>query len=209
MTPQWRAQARKRDAGTSAFVGERRGPERGRGRLRRAGARARPADRRARRRDRAAARASRPTVLAALHDARLFRMLLPRSCGGLEVDPLTYVQAIEEIAKADGSTAWCVSQASGCSVAAAYRGARGGAGRFSVTPARSWPRGRSAPTPRPSWSRAAIGCPAPGASPAASSTRAGSAATARSSSRTARRGSAADGKPFERTMLFPEERAPG
>ena len=30
------------------------------------------------------------------------------------------MQAIEEIAKADGSTAWCVVQASGCSVAAAY-----------------------------------------------------------------------------------------
>ena len=30
------------------------------------------------------------------------------------------MQAIEELAKADGSTAWCVVQASGCSVAAAY-----------------------------------------------------------------------------------------
>ncbi len=61
-----------------------------------------------------------PEVLAALHDARLFRMLMPRSCGGLEVDPLTFVQALEELAKADGSTAWCVGQASGCSVSAAY-----------------------------------------------------------------------------------------
>ncbi len=61
-----------------------------------------------------------PEVLAALHDARLFRMVLPRSVGGLEVDPVTLMQTIEEIAKADGSTAWCLSQASGCSVAAAY-----------------------------------------------------------------------------------------
>jgi len=27
---------------------------------------------------------------------------------------------VEEIAKADASTAWCVAQASGCSIAAAY-----------------------------------------------------------------------------------------
>jgi alkylation response protein AidB-like acyl-CoA dehydrogenase len=61
-----------------------------------------------------------PEVLTALHEARLFRMLIPHSCGGLEVDPLTFMQAIEELAKADGSTAWCVVQASGCSFAAAY-----------------------------------------------------------------------------------------
>jgi alkylation response protein AidB-like acyl-CoA dehydrogenase len=61
-----------------------------------------------------------PEVLSALHDARLFRMLLPRSVGGLEVDPATFMQAIEELAKADGSTAWCVGQASGCTVSAAY-----------------------------------------------------------------------------------------
>ena len=28
-----------------------------------------------------------PEVLTALHEARLFRMLLPRSCGGWEADP--------------------------------------------------------------------------------------------------------------------------
>jgi indole-3-acetate monooxygenase len=61
-----------------------------------------------------------PAVLDALHGARLFRMLIPQSCGGWEADPLSYLQAIEELAKADGSVAWCVVQASGCSVAAAY-----------------------------------------------------------------------------------------
>jgi indole-3-acetate monooxygenase len=61
-----------------------------------------------------------PEVLAALHEARLFRMLLPRSCDGWEADPLSFMQAIEELAKADGSTAWCVVQASGCCYAAAY-----------------------------------------------------------------------------------------
>ncbi len=61
-----------------------------------------------------------PDVLAALHDARLFRMLMPRSCDGMELEPATYVQVIEEIAKADASTAWCVVQGSGCSIAAAF-----------------------------------------------------------------------------------------
>jgi alkylation response protein AidB-like acyl-CoA dehydrogenase len=61
-----------------------------------------------------------PDVLAALYDARLFKMLLPRSCGGDEGDPLSFVAAIEELARADASTAWCVAQASGCSMAAAY-----------------------------------------------------------------------------------------
>jgi alkylation response protein AidB-like acyl-CoA dehydrogenase len=61
-----------------------------------------------------------PEVLSALHDAQLFRMLIPKSCDGSEVDPATFMQAIEELAKADGSTAWCVAQASGCSMAAAY-----------------------------------------------------------------------------------------
>ena len=59
-------------------------------------------------------------LLAALFDAGLFKMLLPRSCGGEESDPVTFVTAVEEIAKADASTAWCVAQASGCSMAAAY-----------------------------------------------------------------------------------------
>src|SRR6185295_19549665 len=61
-----------------------------------------------------------PEVLAALHEARLFRMLLPRSCDGLELQPATYVQVIEEIAKADASVAWCMAQGSGCSMTSAY-----------------------------------------------------------------------------------------
>ena len=59
-------------------------------------------------------------VREALYDAGLFKMLLPRSFGGQETDPLSFVAAVEEIAKADASTAWCVAQASGCSIAAAY-----------------------------------------------------------------------------------------
>jgi indole-3-acetate monooxygenase len=46
-----------------------------------------------------------PELLAALHDAGLFRLLLPRSCGGEEVEPRVFVAAVEEVAKADASTA--------------------------------------------------------------------------------------------------------
>src|SRR5579862_317208 len=56
-----------------------------------------------------------PDLVDALHEARLWRMLLPRSYGGDEVSPVEYVQAIEEIAKADASTAWCIGQTSVCS----------------------------------------------------------------------------------------------
>jgi len=38
---------------------------------------------------------------------------LPRSLGGTELDLPTYVQAIEELARADASVAWCVGQANG------------------------------------------------------------------------------------------------
>ena len=47
-------------------------------------------------------------------------MVLPASCQGAETDPLQFFAAIEELAKSDGSTAWCVAQASGCSTAAAF-----------------------------------------------------------------------------------------
>jgi len=53
-----------------------------------------------------------PEVVSALHEAELFRMLLPRSLGGHELPPLIFVRAVEELAKADASTAWCVAQTS-------------------------------------------------------------------------------------------------
>jgi indole-3-acetate monooxygenase len=61
-----------------------------------------------------------PALLDKLHEAGLFRLLLPRSSNGIETDPLTFFHVIETIARADGSTAWCLSQAGGCATAAAY-----------------------------------------------------------------------------------------
>lgn len=67
-----------------------------------------------------AERALPPDVLAALHEARLFRMLLPRSIGGDEVMPADFFAAIESLAAADASAAWCVGQGAGCGMSAAY-----------------------------------------------------------------------------------------
>jgi len=54
-------------------------------------------------------------LVEALHEARLWRMLVPRAYGGDEVPVVDYVAAIEEIAAADASTAWCIGQTSVCS----------------------------------------------------------------------------------------------
>jgi alkylation response protein AidB-like acyl-CoA dehydrogenase len=59
-------------------------------------------------------------LLSALHEARLFRMLLPRSVGGDEVTPGTYFAAIEEIAKADASTAWNIFVGNSSALVGAY-----------------------------------------------------------------------------------------
>ncbi len=60
-----------------------------------------------------------PEIVSALHDGGLFRLLVPRSLGGHELSPLLYVQVLEELAKADASTAWCVAQTSGASTLSA------------------------------------------------------------------------------------------
>ena len=45
-------------------------------------------------------------LLTHIHNARLARILLPRSVGGDELDPWTYLHAIEEISRHDGSVGW-------------------------------------------------------------------------------------------------------
>jgi indole-3-acetate monooxygenase len=61
-----------------------------------------------------------PELLDKLHEAGLFRLLLPRSSQGIETDPMTFFHVIEAIARDDASTAWCLSQAGGCAMSAAY-----------------------------------------------------------------------------------------
>ena len=59
-------------------------------------------------------------LVATLHEAGLFRMLLPRALGGAELDPPTFVRVTEALARADASTAWVICQTNGCSMTAAY-----------------------------------------------------------------------------------------
>ena len=46
-------------------------------------------------------------IAAAMKDAGVFGMAMPRAWGGLEVDPLTQFRIIEALAMADGSVGWC------------------------------------------------------------------------------------------------------
>jgi len=59
-------------------------------------------------------------VVAALIDNGLYRALLPKSLGGEEAPITTFMQMLEEIAKADASTAWCLGQCSVCATVSAY-----------------------------------------------------------------------------------------
>ena len=63
-----------------------------------------------------------PAAVEALHAAGLYRLLLPRDLGGGELDLMSFSLVIEELAKADGSTAWCVCQANGCAQSAGFLG---------------------------------------------------------------------------------------
>lgn len=60
-----------------------------------------------------------PAVVSALIENGLYRALLPQSLGGSEAPPETFMQMLEEIAKADASTAWCLGQNSVCAMIAA------------------------------------------------------------------------------------------
>src|SRR5579864_9332344 len=41
-----------------------------------------------------------------MHEARLFRMYIPKELGGFEIDPITSMIVVEEIARADAAAAW-------------------------------------------------------------------------------------------------------
>ncbi|MGA2396205.1 MAG: acyl-CoA dehydrogenase family protein [Candidatus Lustribacter sp.] len=57
---------------------------------------------------------------AALHAAGMYRLLIPHSCGGAELDPVTFAEIIEAVATHDASTAWVLGQVNGAAMSAAY-----------------------------------------------------------------------------------------
>ena len=61
-----------------------------------------------------------PKVVSVLVESGLYKSLVPQSIGGFESPPMVFMQMLEEIAKADASTAWCLGQCSVCGMTAAY-----------------------------------------------------------------------------------------
>jgi indole-3-acetate monooxygenase len=59
-------------------------------------------------------------VVSALIQNGLYRVLLPQSLGGTEAPPEVFMRMLEEVAKTDASTAWCLGQCSVCAMVAAY-----------------------------------------------------------------------------------------
>jgi alkylation response protein AidB-like acyl-CoA dehydrogenase len=61
-----------------------------------------------------------PSVVSGLIESGLYKVLLPQSAGGAEAPLEVFMQMLEEVAKADASTAWCLGQCSVCAMTAAY-----------------------------------------------------------------------------------------
>ena len=52
-----------------------------------------------------------PDLVMELANTRLFKVAIPQAEGGLGADILTALRVIEEVARADGSTGWCLAMA--------------------------------------------------------------------------------------------------
>ncbi len=59
-------------------------------------------------------------LVAHLAEAGLFRMIVPRVFGGGEATMAEYTEALEEVAKTDASTAWCLGQNNGVTWVSAH-----------------------------------------------------------------------------------------
>lgn len=90
-------------------------------------------------------------VVAGLKRAGVFRMTMPRSMGGPEVDPITQLEIVEEVARADGSTGWVVMIGSDGGFYAAHLAPKVAeaiyADRDAITASVLVPRGRASKAP--------------------------------------------------------------
>jgi alkylation response protein AidB-like acyl-CoA dehydrogenase len=59
-------------------------------------------------------------IVEAVRDAGLYKMIVPRDLGGLQVDPLTFYMVVEALARIDGSTGWCMFINGGGPISAAF-----------------------------------------------------------------------------------------
>ena len=59
-------------------------------------------------------------LVDAMRERGLFRLVQPVDYGGVEMDPPSLVQIIEEIARHDASAAWCTGQTNICALTSAY-----------------------------------------------------------------------------------------
>jgi alkylation response protein AidB-like acyl-CoA dehydrogenase len=59
-------------------------------------------------------------LVNAMVEAGLFRMCIPRSLGGLEVDPETFFLVVEAMATAEGAAGWCLFVGAASGLQAAY-----------------------------------------------------------------------------------------
>jgi indole-3-acetate monooxygenase len=59
-------------------------------------------------------------VVAALRQARVFQLWMPRELGGLEAEPAVVLQVVETLSAADGSTGWCTATGLASNVVGAF-----------------------------------------------------------------------------------------
>src|SRR5216684_3936355 len=108
-----------------------------------------------------------PALVGQLREAGFYRMVIPRSLGGLQVDTLTYLRVVEKLAEGCGSVGWNLGNGGvtswptpGCRT----RGSRRSTGN---EPTRSSPGPPCRAADRQCRSRAAIGSAGAGSSAAA------------------------------------------
>jgi alkylation response protein AidB-like acyl-CoA dehydrogenase len=69
-------------------------------------------------------------VVEAFRDAGIFRLCRPSAFGGLEADPLTTIDVVEELSHADGAAGWCAMISGAGAFFEAFVSKRGGAEMF-------------------------------------------------------------------------------